>query len=241
MRAGQRLPAGLPDEQVQAARFNHARINLSAAQRITGDPTAGTAEASIPEDVKACNFWLLSADPSDPHAGEGWFLPSGDRLPVVEAFRQWASYLRQAENTSRPPSHEGENSSNNSDEDVVNPTPITDPPVVDETPKDTGASAPPASGSHAFELENQAAHPINHYVLLPLYAWGAANWELSMVEGLLEESHPAIGFSLAEARLAKRVTVVGLDSGISAEALAMLQQSGCQVERLLDDGTLIAS
>jgi hypothetical protein len=62
-----------------------------------------------------------------------------------------------------------------------------------------------------------------------------------MVEGLLQESHPAIGFSLAEARLAKRVTVVGADGAISAEALAMLRKSGCQVERLLEDGTLIAT
>ena len=52
-------------------------------------------------------------------------------------------------------------------------------------------------GRQIVEQKNQIAHPINHYVLLPLYAWGAANWELSMVEALLQESHPAIGFYVA--------------------------------------------
>jgi hypothetical protein len=78
-------------------------------------------------------------------------------------------------------------------------------------------------------------------VLLPLYAWGAANWDLALVEPLLQESHPAIGFSLAEARLARRVTVVGAEGAVSEEALGMLRNSGCQVERLLEDGTLVAT
>jgi hypothetical protein len=101
-----------------------------------------------------------------------------------------------------------------------------------ETAKSTGPSP---------EAAAQTAHPLGHYVLLPLYAWGAANWDLALVESLMQESRPAIGFSLAEARLAKRVTVVGAEGAVSAEALAMLRQSGCQVERLLEDGTLIAT
>ncbi len=97
------------------------------------------------------------------------------------------------------------------------------------------------------QSEAQAAQPVNpshtisHYVLLPLYAWGAADWDLEVIQPLLQESHPTVGFSLTEARLASRVTVVGGDGAISAEALDMLRAAGCKVERVMDDGTLVAS
>jgi hypothetical protein len=88
LRAGQRLASGSAPEQVQSDRFNHARTNLSAVQRVTGDPASDHAIEAVPEEVKACNFWLLAADPHHPHAAEGWFLPSGEHLPVVECLRQ---------------------------------------------------------------------------------------------------------------------------------------------------------
>jgi hypothetical protein len=103
------------------------------------------------------------------------------------------------------------------------------------------ATLSPVKSNGKGQLAAKVAHPIGHYVLLPLYAWGAANWDLALVEPLLQESHPAIGFSLAEARLARRVTVVGAEGAVSDEALGMLRNSGCQVERLLEDGTLVAT
>jgi hypothetical protein len=92
--------------------------------------------------------------------------------------------------------------------------------------------------------ESQEGPPhrnIDHYVLLPLYAWGAADWDLAAIQPLLQDGHPTIGFSLAEARLAARVTVVGGEGAVSAEALTMLQSAGCRVERLMEDGTLVAT
>jgi hypothetical protein len=107
----------------------------------------------------------------------------------------------------------------------------------------------PESQPEQFELQPQQpesqpakpAHSISHYVLLPLYAWGAADWDLDVIQPFLQESHPTVGFSLTEARLASRVTVVGGDGAISEEALDMLRAAGCKVERVMDDGTLIAS
>jgi hypothetical protein len=241
LRAGQRLVKGVTEEQAQSARFSHARKNLNAAQQITGHLTPENHDHPVPDEVKACNFWLLAADPADRHADEGWFMPSGEHLPVVDAFRQWASYLRQEQESGAAAETGGANTSKIAGEvDVHHESPTTDVQAVE----DAAITEPPNPldpGPTVSEPKNRIAHPINHYILLPLYAWGAANWELSMVEGLLQESHPAIGFSLAEARLAKRVTVVGADGAVSAEALAMLRQSGCQVERLLEDGTLIAT
>ena len=82
---------------------------------------------------------------------------------------------------------------------------------------------------------------ITHYVLLPLYAWGAADWDLDLIQPLIQHSHPTIGFSLSEARLAQKVTVVGGEGAISDDAIEMLRDSGCFVERIREDGTLIAT
>jgi len=126
-------------------------------------------------------------------------------------------------------------------------------PVVDafrrwtaerKTPKPS-LPVPPASPSEdkvdkGMELKGNK-HPISHYLLLPLYAWGVAEWSLELIQPLLQQSCPTVGFSLEEALLAERVTVVGQASGISEEALEMLRQGGCQVERLLEDGTLVAT
>ena len=241
LRAGQRMANALPAEQQQSARFNHARINLRATQRMTGDPASGKGGKPVPDEVKACNFWLLAADPDGPHASDSWFLPSGDHLPVVDAFRQWASYLRISKDMSAQPGTVGETSPEvaNAEEVCLEPPENQMNAVEDTHFTEHGESLNPVPPT--IDSKSRIAHPINHYVLLPLYAWGASNWELSMVEALLQESHPAIGFSLAEARLAKRVTVVGADGGVSAEALAMLRHSGCQVERLMEDGTLVAT
>jgi hypothetical protein len=94
---------------------------------------------------------------------------------------------------------------------------------------------------HPVGEEDTEEHPISHYVLLPLYAWGIANWDLALIQPLLEESHPTVGFSLEEARMAARVTVVGGEGAISPETMEMLRSSGCKVERVLEDGTLVAT
>jgi hypothetical protein len=240
LRAGQRLPGGLPPGQAQAARIQHARQNLQAARWVAGGPDAAPAEDACPPEIQACSFWLLAAEPGHPHAQEAWFLPSGERLPAAEAFRQWAAHLRQPQGASQP----------ELPADLCQPGAAAASEAAQADGNDAAAGdpagAPPTAADSAVGLQTTSpaapiAHPIGHYVLLPLYAWGAANWDLALVETLMQDSHPAIGFSLAEARLARRVTVVGAEGAISGEALAMLRQSGCQVERLLEDGTLIAT
>lgn len=99
-----------------------------------------------------------------------------------------------------------------------------------------------AKGSIAQGIMSaQETTPISHYVLLPLYAWGVADWDMELILPLIEESHPTIGFSLAEARMAQRVTIVGGNESISEKAIESLRQAGCLVERLAADGTLVAT
>ena len=86
----------------------------------------------------------------------------------------------------------------------------------------------PATASHKTIPE----HPISHYILLPLYSWGAAGWDMALIAPLLQQGHPTVGFSLEEARLAGRVTVVGGSGAFSAESLDFLRTAGCAVDCL---------
>ena len=89
--------------------------------------------------------------------------------------------------------------------------------------------------------KGEDAQSISHYVLLPLYAWGAAEWDMELITPLIQENHPTVGFSLTEAGLADRVTVVGGKETFTEQALETLRRAGCVVERMLPDGTLVAT
>jgi hypothetical protein len=101
--------------------------------------------------------------------------------------------------------------------------------------------APPANSSDAPARTEIDQPLISHYILLPLYAWGAADWDFELISPLLRDSHPTVGFSLNEASRAERVTVVGGPGVFTDEALALLRSSGCTIDRLTENGTLIAS
>jgi hypothetical protein len=84
-------------------------------------------------------------------------------------------------------------------------------------------------------------HPIQHYLLLPKYEWGIADWHLEVIKPFILKHQPTVGFSIDEAMLANQVTVVGGEQSFSEEALARLRDAGCQVERISGDGTSIAT
>jgi len=84
-------------------------------------------------------------------------------------------------------------------------------------------------------------HVIDHYLLLPLYEWGVVEWHLDVVRPYLLRHHPTLGFSLAEAALAKHVTILGGEQIFPEEELEKLRSSGCEVERVTGDGTSIAT
>ncbi len=88
---------------------------------------------------------------------------------------------------------------------------------------------------------SDVSHPIQHYLLLPSYEWGVADWHLEVIRPFVKKYRPTIGFSLREARLAERVTVVGNQQTFSEEELQQLRNMGCEVERISGDGTSIAT
>jgi hypothetical protein len=83
-------------------------------------------------------------------------------------------------------------------------------------------------------------HPIAHYLLLTEESWKLQSGNSVFLQNFLQKYKPTIGFSIDEAVLAKRVTILG-DRNIFPETLvAELYNSGCQVERIGEDGTIIA-
>lgn len=86
-----------------------------------------------------------------------------------------------------------------------------------------------------------ATHSIKHYLLLPSYEWGIADWHLDTVRPFVKEHQPTVGFSLKEASSAARVTVVGGVQAFSDSTLAEIRAAGCIVERISAGGTSIAT
>ncbi len=82
---------------------------------------------------------------------------------------------------------------------------------------------------------------IAHYLLLPSFEWGVADWHLNITRPFIKRHRPTVGFSLEEAFQAKEVTVVGGKEHFSESELTQLRNQGCLVRRVEGDGTKIAS
>ena len=82
---------------------------------------------------------------------------------------------------------------------------------------------------------------IKHYLLLPTYDWGIADWHLDVIRPYVKKYKPTIGYSLIEASHAQRVTVIGGNQLFPEEELRKLRNNGVVVERIEGDGTEIAT
>jgi hypothetical protein len=83
--------------------------------------------------------------------------------------------------------------------------------------------------------------PIEHYLLLPIYEWGLADWHLDVTRPFIRKYKPTVGFSLAEAALARKVTIIGGDKDFDAQEISKLRDLGCLVDQITGDGTSIAT
>jgi hypothetical protein len=84
-------------------------------------------------------------------------------------------------------------------------------------------------------------YPIDHYLLLPTYDFGVADWHLNIIQPFVKKYRPTVGFSLEEAALAARVTVIGSQQSIPEDVLDSWRNAGSVVERIHGDGTTIAT
>jgi hypothetical protein len=90
-------------------------------------------------------------------------------------------------------------------------------------------------------LKKPGERRYTHYLLLPSFDWGVADWHLNVTRPFIKRHRPTVGFSLEEALQAEQVTVVGGEEHFSEQQLAHLRNQGCLVRRIDGDGTKIAS
>ena len=190
----------------------------------------------IPSQVLACCFWLLGAGGDPLHASAAWYQADGTTQPYVGALRQ---FLAGGVDTRGGKNHRAQTKNLRSvgqwprQATQAGSSPL---PGKFETPVEESAEEFGRRGSKALN-----AHPIKHYLLLPAYEWGIADWHLDVIRPFVKKHQPTVGFSLYEARFAQKVTIVGGAEAFPEEDVAELRAVGCSVERIHGDGTSIAT
>jgi hypothetical protein len=99
----------------------------------------------------------------------------------------------------------------------------------------------------AFEKQNKSRRSdpkqclIKHYVLLPDQEYGISDWDFDQIKPLINKSRVTLGFSIDEAILSKKVTLLSDQNYYSNETIRILKKFGCEIEQLQKDGTSIAT
>ena len=189
----------------------HATRNMEIIELLSENYSAARKEGSIPHEVLACNFWLISANENSQYHRHAWIKKDGTQLPVVEKMRRWVA---------------GNSIQNN----FVIPERGSVERKMELKSSETGINGNSKNGSGK----------ISHYILLPLYSWGVADWDLDLILPYVQEHHPTIGFSLSAACLASHVTLVGGQNTFSEESVNLLRDAGCSVDRMGEDGIIFA-
>lgn len=180
----------------------HAGVCLSILETLKST----AAENRIPDYVKSCNFYLLSAEPDAGAYSCAWFKTPDIYLPVVDLLMPAQTEV----------SITGDNL----------PAEVADVPAQEKTVPDGTMNV---------------GHPIEHYLLLPVYEWGIADFHLEVTRPFIQKYRPTVGFSIQEAALARQVTVIGGEQTFPDKLLEDLRASGSIVDRISGDGTSIAT
>lgn len=91
------LQAGAPSAQiVQPSAIGHAKSIVAILKSLidTGEPDANREIDPIPDEVVACNFWLLAEEPGGSHEASTWFTAPWLAKPTLQYPINW---LRQVE------------------------------------------------------------------------------------------------------------------------------------------------
>jgi hypothetical protein len=193
---------------------------------------------NLPDNVLAINFWLLAANETSADADQAWFQSSRAARSVVAAFK------RAKEELDLQPKHAPTQAKDT-------PAQWADMPIKGERETQVAEQAL-SSDSETFvePITPPTNHPdktlsgsyqIEHYLLLPTYEWGVADWHLEVIQPFVKKHHPTIGFSTDEAACARRVTIVGGVQSFPDGALAKLKERVLDIVQIEGDGTSIAS
>lgn len=102
-----------------------------------------------------------------------------------------------------------------------------------KTPQQSVKKSIPGNGASVSSLA--------HYVLIPECRENLLAYYLDVLRPYLIKNKPVIGFSIDEALLAQKITVVGDIQQYPDGTLEKILGSGCEVEQIFRDGTNIAS
>ena len=221
MLAGGALPGDAADP-------NYPPIDASGHAYCNSTIAKAMMERTLPGYVINVSFWLLAAENSS-HAPAAWRRNDGAALLAVDALRQ----LVGAKHASRERAAYAKS-------DAVGE--ITRSPA--RLRAGAGQAAPGGADSSMQFAERASPllseKPIYHYLLLPSPALseaegleqGGPDWRLLAALDYVRKFQPTCGFSVAEAKAAEHVTIIGSEQGISVEVEHALWAAGCRVERV---------
>ncbi len=161
--------------------------------------------AELPSNVVAAGLWLLAAEADSPAAGQAWFDRDGIPNAIADAALE----------PGRLAAHS---------------FPTLEVEAAFEAQIFAGDNEAISHSMPSAELTASVPgtpRSIRHYLLLP-----DATWPLQQAAAFIAQHQPTIGFSLAEAMLAQRVTLAGGLQAFSDATLRELIQAGCQVQSL---------
>lgn len=101
------------------------------------------------------------------------------------------------------------------------------------------AGVSPAVTAKVFSQAGEGK--LSHYLLLPSFDWGVSDWHLEAIRPFVKKYRPVVGFSVDEARNARRVTMVGDFGAFPEDVTDKLIQAGCIVEQVQGSGIELAS
>lgn len=198
----------------------------------------------IPSEVVCYNFWLIAAAPDDPIITQAWFQPEGRMLPAVGALRQWFARHESQRADTRPVNRVPAKLVSQYQADSTTNAPQAGPDAIPSSQPIPGGPNPLAATPFPVGSSPSSAaaeHPIAHYLLLPTYEWGIADWHLDVIRPYVKKYRPTIGFSLSEAAQAQVVTVIGGETTFPESSINQLKSAGCLIEQIRGDGTRIAT
>jgi hypothetical protein len=224
----------------------------------------------VSEDIFACNFWSLSAEPGSDNAGFAWYENTGQPNPIVNKWKEFCvsafgkipeSSVNSSVNTN------GNENKNSPPFEITNQILTNDknsvfagindysdkdhqqaplPSGIDSSETNTNSTQeqPPVNTEKVDRTAKSAsvlARPIKHYLLLPAFEWGITDWHLEVIKPFVKKYRPTIGFSLKEAVLAEHITIIGGTQIFPDDLVERFRLAGCEVDRIEGDGMTIAT
>ncbi|MBI3160259.1 MAG: hypothetical protein HYZ26_11740 [Chloroflexi bacterium] len=233
---GSRLSQPRPEHPPLDAE-GHAEATLHMLRLLDGQDETG--QPPLPASLKMCSLGRLAAQPGSPESADAWFREGESPLPAAKALNAWNPQRRPRPAAKRAPAPQAAGLHRPGDDLTAEPDGL--PEALPAEPEPRAAFTPAREPDAARRAPAPDGRSIRHYLLLPTYEWGVADWHLDVIRPFLKRHLPTVGFSVEEAAAAQRVTVVGGPQTFAEADLERLRAAGCEVVRVAGDGTSIAS